>query len=315
MNRVTRALMFLLLLAATSACRSRVAVATSPQSNAGADGEAGPAPKPPSQPGRASADKQPPAAKLADPDAPRRWRLRAQLDSGEVRTEVTEAAAMVEVVAPTGTFLLAYPRSTQIEDWARAIDSLSRAPMADGTTASIPLRHSSDARVTWRFTRHAGRPIAPYTIAGTNTAWEFVIDMTRPQLDMVVAALAGDTAGTATAFDLPEAGRGASGKPMVDGFWLWNQVDAMVAPLDGPAGLHSPPSVASAPDGGEVKLRFAVDTSGRVIPSSIFLIPDPNPDLARTSRDALLRARYVPARRQGIPVPALTVATFHYRPH
>ncbi len=307
--------MVLLLLAATSACRHRADVTTGTQTNVGAGRETATTAKPSPQPDRAAVTKQPQGAKLADPDAPRRWRLRAQLDSGEVRTEVTEAAATVEAVTPTGTFLLAYARSTQIEEWARAIDALRRAPMADGTTESVPLRHGSDARVTWQFTRHARRDGAPYTITGTNTAWGFAMDLTEPQLGAVVAALLGDTTGTATAYAPPEAGRGQSGKPMVDGVWLWNQVDTWVTQIEGPAGLQYPPSIASAPHGGEVELRFAVDAAGRVIPSSIFLIPDPNPDLARASRDALLRARYVPARRQGIPVPALTVARFRYRPH
>lgn len=252
-------------------------------------------------PRMASAGAQAPAASER-----RTWRLRALLDSGEVQVEVTSQAAAIEVVSPSGKFIIAFRTSEEAEAWARAAARLDSAPPVDGRTSdAVVLRAESDERRAYQLMRLHNPSGPTHAIAGTNGVWEFGMTMSAAQFAAVLGALRGDSTSGALAYEFPSAaGPGHPATPDVNGAWMMSQVDVPVRVSDGPGGLQYPPSVPRARAGGVVEMTFIVNEDGRVRPSSIFLIGIPNPVLAEVSRAALLRARLLPARigRKNVPM-------------
>ncbi len=66
--------------------------------------------------------------------------------------------------------------------------------------------------------------------------------------------------------------------------------------------------------GGAVHLSFLVDSTGRVVPSSVRLIGWVHPVLANAARDVVLSSRYRPARIRGRPVTQLVQQQLTYLP-
>jgi TonB family protein len=77
------------------------------------------------------------------------------------------------------------------------------------------------------------------------------------------------------------------------------QVDSAVTLVDGGLAPEYPIPLYRDRRGGRVLTEFVVDTTGAVVPGTIGVIASTHPLFSLSAREALLRAQFTPARRQG----------------
>jgi periplasmic protein TonB len=108
----------------------------------------------------------------------------------------------------------------------------------------------------------------------------------------------------------PEPGGG--GAPSPGPILTAMTVEKPVLPLDGNPAPRYPTMLARAGVEGEVLLQFVVDTVGAVEPGSIHSIRATQPQFESAVREALVRARFVPAEYGGHRVRQLVEQSFTF---
>ena len=245
----------------------------------------------------------------------REYNLRVVLDSGELEIETTSRASAVTVISPAGTFLEVFETSQPFAAWADSIERL--LPNADVVTghdsiANGPAPTESKYPTHFRVERTGSGSSPSYVLAGTNGAWSFGLALDSAQLEAVASALRGQQANGVQSFDFPHQGRTpAEATPLVTGAWMGLQVDQSAATLGGPIVFRFPPGFRG--HGRSVRLGFIVDSTGFVRTSSISLIGNPAPELARSAREQLAAIRFRPAMRGGHPVPQVFAQEFSFK--
>jgi len=242
------------------------------------------------------------------------WRLRVPLDSGDARVTVATRAADIEIVAPTGTFLLAFSNSFPLEKWARAAKALPARATATDAADTLVLGPERFDSTKLAISRAEGGVEAGYVLSGTNGAWGFRLPMSLAQSQALFGALQGDSSFGAVSFpDIRTGDTPDRDVPHVSGAWLGFQVDqdARVSRAVNP---QVPPGMALPAGGTNVKLWFVIDRTGRVPASSVRLIGVAPPLLAGAARDALLAMEFRPAERSGSPVAEILMQDFTFRP-
>lgn len=264
------------------------------------------------------------AAALAQPSI-RQWQLRVRLDSGEVHVEVNDAAATVEVLTPSGTFLEAFKTATPLAEWASTAEHLAApatAPIESSNAAdtaggrrftSAVLETSSDTTkrfdlTVFRITRVGGDSTAGYVLSGTNGAWPFELHLASTQFAALLGALRGKPNTGAVPYELGHVGRE---KPDVMGTWLEPQVDRPAQRDDEPDLIY-PWTLRGTGIAGKVRLAFVISDAGRAQPWSIRLIGKAHPAFAAAARDALLKMKFKPAQLMGQPVPQYVMQDFTF---
>jgi hypothetical protein len=251
-------------------------------------------------------------AQVAPPRA--EWQLRVPVDSGEVQVTVTTRAASVEIVAPTGTFLIAFRNSSPLEELGRAAKALPARVAATDPADTLVLGPDGFDLTEIAISRAEGGADAGYVLEGTNGAWGFRLPMSLAQSRALFGAMQGDSSFGAVSFPGVRKGKTSDEDiPHVSGAWLDFQVDhgARMSRVVHP----QMPSGITLPVGGtNVKLWFIIDRTGRVPASSVRLIGVAPPLLARAARDALLSAEFRPAERSGSPVAEILMQDFTFRP-
>jgi hypothetical protein len=242
------------------------------------------------------------------------WRLRVPVDSGEVRVTVTTRAASIEIMAPTGTFLLAFSNSSPLEELARAAKALPARLAATDAADTLMLGPGRFDLTELTISRSEGGVEAGYVLSGTNGAWGFRLPMSLAQSQALFGAMQGDSSFDAVSFPSIRKGNTPDGDiPHVSGAWLDFQVDhdARTSRAVHP---RVPLGIALPAGGTNVKLWFMIDRTGRVPASSVRLIGVAPPPLARAARDALLSTEFRPAERSGSPVAEIVMQDFTFRP-
>jgi hypothetical protein len=257
-----------------------------------------------------------PRVRLAAQAAPSRseWRLRVPVDSGDVRVAVTTRAASIEIMAPTGTFLLAFSDTSPLEELARAAKALPARVAATDAGDTLVLGPERFDLTEFAISRAEGGTEAGYVLSGTNGAWGFRLRMSLAQGLALFGALQGDSSFGALSFPPVQQGKSSDGDtPHVSGAWLGFQVDhdARVAHIVRP---QVPPGAVIPAGGANVRLWCIVDRTGRVAASSVRLIGASPPRLAQAARDALLATEFRPADRRGLPVPEIVMQDFTFQP-
>ena len=111
---------------------------------------------------------------------------------------------------------------------------------------------------------------------------------------------------------LAAGGEGApnvsDGQPLTAGI-----VDRPVVAMPGSASPRYPSLLQSAGVEGDVRAQFVVDTLGRVEHGSIRILDSTHQSFADAVRDALVRARFVPAEAGGRKVRQLVEQPFSFR--
>jgi TonB family protein len=100
-----------------------------------------------------------------------------------------------------------------------------------------------------------------------------------------------------------------------DEVWPVDSVDVAAA-LIGPAPFQPiyPDSLFNAGSGGQVEVEFVVDAAGRVRMETFGVVSSSHPSLAEAVRRAVEFRSFVPATRQGRPVPQLVQLPFAFVP-
>jgi protein TonB len=100
----------------------------------------------------------------------------------------------------------------------------------------------------------------------------------------------------------------AGGQPLEE-----RHVDRPVVPVPGTASPRYPSLLQSAGVEGDVRAQFVVDTLGRVETGSVKILDSSHGSFAQAVRDALARARFVPAEAGGRKVRQLVEQPFSFK--
>jgi len=100
----------------------------------------------------------------------------------------------------------------------------------------------------------------------------------------------------------------SDGQPLTEHF-----VDRPVVAMPGSASPRYPSFLQSAGVEGDVRAQFVVDTLGRVENGSVRILDTTHPSFADAVRDALARARFVPAEAGGRKVRQLVEQPFSFK--
>jgi protein TonB len=100
----------------------------------------------------------------------------------------------------------------------------------------------------------------------------------------------------------------SDGQPLTEHF-----VDRPVVAMPGSASPRYPSLLQSAGVEGDVRAQFVVDTLGRVENGSVRILDTTHPSFADAVRDALARARFVPAEAGGRKVRQLVEQPFSFK--
>jgi protein TonB len=108
---------------------------------------------------------------------------------------------------------------------------------------------------------------------------------------------------------------GAGRAPNVSAGAPWREefVDRAIVAIPGTTSPRYPATLQNAGIEGEVRAQFVVDTLGRVEPETVRILESTHELFARAVRDALARARFVPAEAQGHKVRQLAEQAFTFR--
>jgi protein TonB len=98
-----------------------------------------------------------------------------------------------------------------------------------------------------------------------------------------------------------------------DGVFAANMVEKPVLALRGNPEPRYPATLRSAGIEGTVVLRFVVDTTGRVEVGSIRAVSSDHAQFEQSAREAMLRARFVPAELGNHPVRQLVEQAFQFK--
>jgi len=228
-------------------------------------------------------------------------------DSMSVFIHLGSTDTSITVFTPEGIFRLA-ASSSALASWAKASAALPGPTPQSGSeskggmsfSASI-LRASDESGNAMRLLRLSGDSLSPYTLAGSNGAWEFGAQVLPEKVGLLFHALAGDE---------------------VDGL-KWNP--------DGPRGDGYPPEFRQAepmPDNpaphyparaelgraaGEVVAQFKIDPTGRARRESLLIVRSTHPLFSLAVREALPSMRFRPATHSGVPVETTVFQTFQFR--
>lgn len=210
------------------------------------------------------------------------------------------STAMVEsgsltVVAANGTFRLTPMSVDAFASFANAVDSLTIAPPQRRDAATSVELTSFFGRGVIRMRPVATTSSPEFRLEGSNGGWDFEIRLTGDEGAAVLRALRRERG---PGVELVEADTPPRG-PSADGV-------AYGAVIDSPAMLIERsfrvrwPSIGLPPGASRLmRFRFVVDTTGRVVPSSVELDAGESRAHVRAALAALLRARFEPARHQG----------------
>ncbi len=258
--------------------------------------------------------------------AVRSWRLRLQLDSGEVRIAVSDELATLAVTAPSGSFQLAFDDSDPLAQWALAAAILpvpALEPRPGGGTprqfrfqsARLVQPGDTATRSTdteFSLTRVSADTADAYMLSGTNGAWTFAFPLSRARADDLFAALEGVQMPGVARFDPPQRGRTpAEDTPDVSGAYVEaDRLDRGAQFLNRSPRPTYPEELYDTGIKGTVRLLYVVDTTGTVRPQSIRLIGRAHPLLALSARAALLKASFRPAELGGRFVAQLVTQDF-----
>lgn len=108
--------------------------------------------------------------------------------------------------------------------------------------------------------------------------------------------------GTPTSPNVP------NGQPLTE-----RSVDWPVVALPGSAAPRYPSLLQSAGVDGDVRAQFVVDTLGRVEPGTVRILESSHESFSQAVRDALVRARFVPAEAGGRKVRQLVEQPFSFK--
>lgn len=100
----------------------------------------------------------------------------------------------------------------------------------------------------------------------------------------------------------------ASGQPLEE-----RHVDRPVVAVPGTTSPRYPSMLQSAGVEGDVRAQFVVDTMGRVEPVSVKILESTHDSFAQAVREALARARFVPAEARGRKVRQLVEQPFSFK--
>jgi len=248
----------------------------------------------------------------------RERRLRIDLDSAMILVEVTDVAATVELIAPCGTFVDAYPSDTTLARWAERAAVLP-PPVPDSTSpdnhryGAVALGGAKSGpydNTTLKLIRLDSATSSRFLLRSTNTAWGCEVRLEPAQAVAFLGALRGQAADGALPYDWPSSGKGEKGRPHVSGFWVGPALDRQVEVKGSSIGLSYPKEFRGSGIAEKVRLWFIVDSTGKVRPSSVRLIGTPRPAFALSAVRTLLASEFRPAERGGRPVPTLEFQDF-----
>ncbi len=241
--------------------------------------------------------------------------FRVALDSGMVLVRLNSTGFAVEVIAPSGTFMLFAATATALNEWIEAAMLAERSVTAGGGTMIDPavLRTEGKIPIEFRLDPVVGDPRTRFLLSGGNGAWEFNLAVSAAQSDAIFSALRGELRDGVTTYEHPRMGGTTSpARPHVYGAWLGNQVDQPVGLRSGIPRIAYPGELRGSGVEGMAELSFIVDANGRARPSSIRLIRAGHPLLALAARRSLLTLRYRPARLDGNPVAQIVQQQFWF---
>jgi Gram-negative bacterial TonB protein C-terminal len=239
--------------------------------------------------------------------------FRVDLDSGMVLVRLTGTATAIEVIAPTGTFMLFVRSRATGEEWVRAATEAERAVMArsGAPIEAAVIRNEIQTVTEYRLDPVIGDPQTRFLLSGGNGAWEFNLRISAEQSAAIFSALRGELSAGVLPYDYPRMrGDSTAARPHVYGAWLGQQVDRPVSWRGYAPRIIYPGELRGSGIGGIVELAFIVDANGRARQSSIRLIRTPHPLLAVAARKVLLDVRYQPAELDGKPVAQITQQQF-----
>ncbi len=241
------------------------------------------------------------------------WQLKVEYDSGMILIRARKGAS-VEIVTPTGTFVIGVESPDTLARWARdAREAGARRGVGAAAFARLSSRVSGPAE--FLLEPVSGDTTGEYLLTGTNGAWDFIVKLTAAQSAALFGALVGEASAGAVPFYPYDATAGTpdENRPDVTGAWQSHQVERPVQARGVLNRVGYPEELRGYGIDATVRFMFIVDPNGRPRPSSIRLLGSAHRYFATASRALLLRSRYVPALRAGKPVAQIVTQSFEWR--
>lgn len=240
--------------------------------------------------------------------------LRLAVDSGEVRLHFYENGGAVEVVAPAGTFRVAPQQISELAEWAAVIEEQETAFRA-GTVSPPPeveiTTFMIDRTAIW-IAPVSGDSAVRFRLEGENGAWGFRLLLSPQQGAALLRALKRQRAAGVEVVGVPANADADEAPSHFSGAWLRTEVDRPAQVESRALQAPYPPALRGTGAKSAFQLSFIVDADGSVRPSSVQLIGSAQREFVLAARDALLRARFVPAERKGAKVASLVSHDFKF---